>query len=687
MNNNTNRKFKLYITLILFAVFNFVEISAQTLDINQVDDKYIVSIKSEKGESVTMPSEGLWSVATEWKDDWPASWEHAYPTKMEESGDWKILTGTLRLPDGDLLLQDAYRKENGRIKCIRRYKWDGENALEKVTLSVRWKVNSKKVSAFLPGILYYGNPSGEKNGAHKVPVFHGLPGEAAIFEEHRYPMPFASLEWNDAEKYHGAALHVIPSLAAGGNRTDQWWSLGIQTNENDSELIMLSGPVSYNGEKSTAKALQRSSLTYGDTYLTLKPGMVIEKTFYLEVFETKGRGTAFQKPLYTSIDIFKPFYTEDLPTFDEIVKSKYKFAKSRWIEGDAYAGFNMYPEFEKQRIVLGWAGQSEAPAYALQVLAATLGDENVWKYVQKSMDHICTSPIGENGFPVRYEVEKDKWERPDPVSEGQAMNSIALAIKVGRKNKKVNVTQWEKFLQKACDIHAKRLLSAKWNPRNTAEAFYISPLLISAKLFQNEKYKKAALRAADYYAARHLAMEEPYWGGTLDATCEDKEGAWGAFQGYMACYEFTKQQKYLDWAQHAGDVVLSYTVVWDIPLPPGRMADHHFKTRGWTGVSPQNQHLDVYGVLYTPELYKLGKLTNNEDLMRLSEVMYRSCGQMIDPFGSQGEQLQQTNYTQLGTDYDVMELRGGYSESWTVFWITAHFLHAAATFKEMGVEF
>ncbi len=84
---------------------------------------------------------------------------------------------------------------------------------------------------------------------------------------------------------------------------------------------------------------------------------------------------------------------------------------------------------------------------------------------------------------------------------------------------------------------------------------------------------------------------------------------------------------------------------------------------------------------------QLGQLTNNEDLVRLSEVMYRSCGQMIDPFGSHGEQLQQTNYTQLGTEYDVMDLRGGYSESWTVFWITAHFLHAAATFEEMGVEF
>ena len=66
--------------------------------------------------------------------------------------------------------------------------------------------------------------------------------------------------------------------------------------------------------------------------------------------------------------------------------------------------------------------------------------------------------------------------------------------------------------------------------------------------------------------------------------------------------------------------------------------------------------------------------------------MYRSCGQMIDPFGSQGEQIQQTNFAQHGDMSNVYKLRGGYSESWTVFWITAHFLHAAAQFVEMEVE-
>lgn len=121
-------------------------------------------------------------------------------------------------------------------------------------------------------------------------------------------------------------------------------------------------------------------------------------------------------------------------------------------------------------------------------------------------------------------------------------------------------------------------------------------------------------------------------------------------------------------------------------MPAGRLADHALKTRGWTGVSAQNQHLDVYGVVMAPSVYKMGNYLKDESLKRLAVVMYRSCGQMIAPTGAHGEQIQETNFAQHGDMTDVLKLRGGYSESWTVFWITAHFLHAAAQFESLGVR-
>lgn len=60
--------------------------------------------------------------------------------------------------------------------------------------------------------------------------------------------------------------------------------------------------------------------------------------------------------------------------------------------------------------------------------------------------------------------------------------------------------------------------------------------------------------------------------------------------------------------------------------------------------------------------------------------------QLTDAYGSQGEQLQHTNFAQRGDMSNVHKLRGGYSENWTVFWITTHFLNAAARFVEMGED-
>jgi hypothetical protein len=147
----------------------------------------------------------------------------------------------------------------------------------------------------------------------------------------------------------------------------------------------------------------------------------------------------------------------------------------------------------------------------------------------------------------------------------------------------------------------------------------------------------------------------------------------------------THSPEHLAWARHAADVMLTYTYVWDVPMPAGRLADHRVRTRGWTSVSVQNQHLDVWGALTAPDVYRLGQIDGREDLKKLALVMYRSAGQLIDAQGSQGEQLQQTNYAQRGRDVEFSEMRGGYHETWTVFWITAHFLNGAARFAELGV--
>jgi len=634
------------------------------------------------------PVEGLWSVAVDWEVDWPASWVHSRPSRAEVVGGWTILSGAIETPSGILEVRDAWRLEAERARCVRRFTWRGEETLERCTLSVRFEApDSAGALPLLPGISYHGNPSGARH-PERVPVHRGVAGELSLFEEHRYPMPFACIEWARGDRLLGAALHTVPSRPSGAHRADQWWSLGLAAGEDSTELLALSGPCATNGRRSVVKALQTGLMPYPDAWLDLRPDAVVEKTFLLEAFEVERRGSAFTVPLETSLELHRPWNDLDgLPSYDGILRDKLRFALSRYREIPEREGFEMYPDWvEGTRYVMGWAGQSAAPGYALLVLADRLGDPTLRERAARALDTLARAPVGAGGFPVRYDAEADEWSAPDPVSQGQAMETFALAIAAARGLGSIDTSRWEAFLREACRAHARRILREDWRPLSTAEAFLVSPLLRAARLFGEEDFRRAALHAAEHYASRHLDMSEPYWGGTLDASCEDKEGAWAGFQAFLAAYEDTGDPRHLRWAEHAMDVVLSFVVVWDIDLPGGRLADHGFRTRGWTVVSPQNQHLDVYAVVATPDIYRMGEHLGREDLKRLAAVMYRSCGQLIDPFGSQGEQIQHTNFAQSGDMSELGALRGGYSEGWTVFWITAHFLHAAARFEELGVD-
>ena len=678
LNANRIKMFCLLHAFVVCAAFAQREIRFRNdMPVLVVDGKEVASV----------PEEGLWSVATGWQNDWMSDWRHARPSATEKSGEWTIVKGQMELQGGTLFLRDAYRiTPDSLLHCVRRYEWQGTAPLQGVTLSVRWKVAGAALRPFLPGILYYGNKNGAKVNDRIIPVYSGAEGELAVFEEHRYPMPFAMLEDN-AGRY-AVALHTTPSPVRGARRQDQWWSMGVEAQSDAGMLVLYSGPIGYNRHHSIAKALQQTPMAYTDTYIDMEPGQVIEKEFVLEAYPVSGRGTGFQRPIYTSLDRFRPYDADRFPSFDEIVQGKYRFSKSRWMElGGEAVGYNMYDMRSRKAVTMGWCGQADSPGYYLQMLGKRLADDSIPDKIQRSLDFLATSKVSpENGlFPVIY--ADGKWQGGgDPVSCGQAMYNFAKAIECARKGRKYDTRKWEDFLQAACRGVSHRILSDSWNPVSTNEGFYIAPLAIASRLFKERTFRQAAEKAAALYADRHLQMDGCYWGGTLDATCEDKEGAWAAFQGFLELYERLGEKKYLQWAKHAMDVCLSYVVVWDIPLPAGRMADHNFKSTGWTVVSAQNQHIDVYGVLFAPEVYKMGRYLKDDRLCRLAKVMYRTCYQLTDAYGSQGEQLQHTNFAQRGHMDNVYKLRGGYSENWTVFWITAHFLNAAARFTEMGVE-
>lgn len=641
--------------------------------------------------SAFVPESGRWSVGLGWKDEWPAEWKHAQVERSEVTGEWTAYYGLLKLPEGELKLRDTERmRADGLIEVRRRWEWHGSQPLEQVTLSVKMQVPVSRSRPFMPSISYYNNPAGQSVAKTPIPVIDDGPGGKGYYEEHRFSMPVSAIEGERGGETVIAGLHCLPSPLRYGNLDDQWWSLGMERiSDNNVELALLSGAVASNGRNGVIKAKQREWFEYPGAWCTLKPEAVVEKTFYVQPPTQTERGAGFQQVVQASLKLFDHVSTDGYTPYREILKLKFNDTLNRWREGEGFAGVDAFPGDNRPWIDLGWAGQSEAAALPLILMGESFGIADAKEKAQKAMDFLCTSPFTDNGFSIRYDYAKKKrWlDRRNPLSQGQTMNNMLNALRAAREAGGYDTSKWEVFLNKACGQHAARILSDEWRPISTNEGFLIAPLVQGAQLLGNPEYLRAARKAADHYIERHLSMEEPYWGGTLDAKCEDKEGAWACLQGFLAIYEESGEQRYLDAALHAGDVVASYMYVWDVPLPAGRLADHAFRSRGWTSVSVQNMHLDIYGVLCAPAFWRLAELTGRDEYKAVARLLTVPCGQLTDPWGSAGEQIHQTNYAQHYRSFTSLKgVRGDYIEKWSVYWITAHFLSAAAQFEEMGVD-
>ena len=158
----------------------------------------------------------------------------------------------------------------------------------------------------MPGVMYYGNPSGERSNA--VPLYDRHTVRELFVEEHRLPMPFASFEWAEEDDRYGAAIHTVPSPVANANLQDQWWSVGVEAVASGTEMAMLSGPCAMNGFKSSVKAFQGGGgellAPYDYAYLIVQPGAIIEKTFYLDAYSVVKEGRGFQTSVRKSVQVF-----------------------------------------------------------------------------------------------------------------------------------------------------------------------------------------------------------------------------------------------------------------------------------------------------------------------------------------------------------------------------------------------
>ena len=150
--------------------------------------------------------------------------------------------------------------------------------------------------------------------------------------------------------------------------------------------------------------------------------------------------------------------------------------------------------------------------------------------------------------------------------------------------------------------------------------------------FGDKRYLAAAKRTVDYLE-REIISKSDYFSSTLDANCEDKEAAISAVTAtyYLAMVTKGQQrQHYIDLCQKASFFALSWYYLWDVPFARGQMlGDLDFKSRGWSNVSVENNHIDVFVFELAHIVNWLGQETKEPKFIQIHDVIYSSLTQLL----------------------------------------------------------
>ena len=127
----------------------------------------------------------------------------------------------------------------------------------------------------------------------------------------------------------------------------------------------------------------------------------------------------------------------------------------------------------------------------------------------------------------------------------------------------------------------------------------------------SQQYRELAVQAYDETLSDLIAAGA-FNGGTLDASCPDREAAIAALDACITLYDLTGDERYLIAARGAADNILSYTFAYPITTfgPETEASRRQISTFGATIVSPENQHLDP--VATAPALLLYGIYTGDE---------------------------------------------------------------------------
>lgn len=641
------------------------------------------------GEWVTLAQmQPVFPIALEWNQS-TLAWQTVPPdadTLFFDEESHQVKLHTAGVPQAwPWKVTDLYSFRGQAIRVFRRWEHYGPSAPE-VTLRagfhVPWGSDPRIV---LPGIIYNDNP----HAAADLPHLPLRPSSIGLYEEHRFPIPCVSLETTLADRRWNLALISRPSRLRYGAYEDQWWSLGGWGDEEGFEFALLSGRVGSNGRWDIVYGHPLGWDSYPNAYLIVPPEGFVEKTFYIQLAEVSRPGYGFTAPVWFFYRLAAPTVQPALSP-EKFLEAKIHYARSLWREDGTVAGFHAGI---RNQFSYGWTGQGLRLATLFLSEGCHRNDSEMQRQAFAAMDFFVRHAYDPEAQLLRctYDLDTGTWLGGTERDYGDVLASLADGIDITERQGFLN-DEWLDFLRDRGD-EVDSTYPPNWNPRHTTPAYLIAPL---AKLFaftREERYLEAARRLAQkFYVAHTATLTEPYWGGTPESPCEDKEAGAGFFQGTMALWRVTGEDQHLSWATRAAEWLLTFIYLWDTGFRRGSECYGRLRTTGWTSASVQNHYLHVWGGFLARDLYDLSLAIGDERWTHIACMLAEAITQGVatpqDKWGyqiegDQAEQFFQTNYYQ--GPFSPESWRGGVNRR-NPSWICAAGLMAAQFLRDKQEE-
>ncbi|WP_081687345.1 RICIN domain-containing protein [Glycomyces tenuis] len=277
---------------------------------------------------------------------------------------------------------------------------------------------------------------------------------------------------------------------------------------------------------------------------------------------------------------------------------------------------------------MGFVGQQIPAAYLLLREGYDSGNADYIDKGRRILDFWAEHSAAPSGLPrTWWDIDPGQWRSFYPTYlriATDGMEGMLRATELMR-DRGEPIAQWETYTRGFGDWlvehqNADGSYYRAYNLEGTApehEAKYNThnavPFLLELAEYTGEaRYRDAALEAGEY-AYQNVHIPAAYVGGTPDNdNVTDKEAALLALRSFLALYDHTGEQRWLEAAEQAADFGETWSYAWNYPVDSSRPAYAQYGVRGQSLIATGHSGMDTWqsGSLF--DFYRLYEATGDE---------------------------------------------------------------------------